>query len=155
MAKNQRASKMEIMRRISRARMSLLSGIPSERLVQIMSTEYEVTTRQARRYVRWAREEIQEILEQTATEHLAEHIALRRDVRFRAYQKDDFRMALESAKDEAKLLGLYPANRTEITGADGGDVRITSAKALTDEELAAAIAVELASRGGESEESED
>ena len=45
---------------------------------------------------------------------LAEHIAIRRDIRRRAQKAGDFQAELHAAKDEAKLLGLYPAD--EQTG---------------------------------------
>jgi hypothetical protein len=44
----------------------------------------------------------------------AEHIAIRRDIRRRAQKAGDFQAELLAAKDEAKLLGLYPAD--ELTG---------------------------------------
>jgi hypothetical protein len=33
-------------------------------------------------------------------------------------------MELAAAQDEAKLLGLYPAERQEITGKEGGPVEL-------------------------------
>ena len=45
---------------------------------------------------------------------MAEHISIRRDIRRRAQKANDLQAELLAAKDEAKLLGLYPTD--EQTG---------------------------------------
>ena len=50
----------------------------------------------------------------THEESFAEHVAFRQQVRKRAMSDEDWRAALDAAKDEAKLRDLYPIQRVEM-----------------------------------------
>lgn len=52
------------------------------------------------------------------------HQAQRRNLYAKAISAGDYRVALAAAQDEAKLQGLYPAGRVELTGEGGGPMRI-------------------------------
>ncbi len=111
--------------RVDAVRVLLLKGhedTPS--LVQGIADKFGVNTRQAYNYVAKAKKQIAEVGAIDSAYRLAEHIAVRRDIRRRARDGNDLRMELAAAQDEAKLLGLYPADRHEVTGTDGGPVVI-------------------------------
>ena len=100
--------------------MLLLKGQEdTPRLVQDIATKFGVNTRQAYNYVAKAKKQIVEIGEIDRAYRLAEQIAMRREIRRKAFDTNDLRTALAAAQDEAKLLGLYPADKHEVTGKDG------------------------------------
>ena len=49
-------------------------------------------------------------------------------------------------KDEAELMGLYPAKRTELSGTDGGPIQVETT-VLNDHEQRAAFIAIMAARG--------
>ena len=48
------------------------------------------------------------------TEHMNEHLALRRHLYSQAYRDLNWRLCLDILKDEAQLLGCYPAKVSEL-----------------------------------------
>jgi hypothetical protein len=53
---------------------------------------------------------------------LRRHLAQRRNLYAKAVSQGDVKAALAAARDEAELLGLYPARKTELTGKNGAPV---------------------------------
>jgi hypothetical protein len=106
-----------------------------------------VSDRQLWRYVAQADEMLKESLERDREKLLNRHHAQRRALLARALEVSDLRTALAVVKDEAELLGLYPARRHELTGRDGGPLRSENTVELTDEQRYAGIA-NLAARLG-------
>lgn len=120
MAGNNRADAHTAETRVDAVRVLLLKGhedTPS--LVQGIADKFGVNTRQAYNYVAKAKKQIVEIGEIDRAYRLAEQIAMRREIRRKAFDTNDLRTALAAAQDEAKLLGLYPADKHEVTGKDG------------------------------------
>jgi transposase-like protein len=106
--------------RVDAVRVLLLKGQEdTPRLVQEIANQFGVNTRQAYNYVAKAKKQIVEIGEIDRAYRLAEQIAMRREIRRKAFDTNDLRTALAAAQDEAKLLGLYPADKHEVTGKDG------------------------------------
>lgn len=68
----------------------------------------------ADRYLEVARKRLEVYLREKRETLFAEHIAVRRSLRERAVKAKDLRLELEVVRDEAKLLGLYPADRIEM-----------------------------------------
>jgi hypothetical protein len=127
MAGNGKVDSFTVETRVDAVRVLLLKGQEdTPRLVQDIATQFGVNTRQAYNYVAKAKKQIAEIGEIDRAYRLAEQLAVRRDIRRRANAKGDYRAELLAAQDEAKLLGLYPADRhsMELTGSDGGDIKI-------------------------------
>jgi len=125
MAGNNRADAHTAETRVDAVRVLLLKGhedTPS--LVQGIAERFGVNTRQAYNYVAKAKKQIENVGAIDRAYRLAEHIAVRRDIRRRARDAEDLRMELAAAQDEAKLLGLYPADKhsMELTGEGGGPV---------------------------------
>lgn len=115
--------------RVDAVRLLLLKGQEdTPRLVQDIASKFGVNTRQAYNYIAKAKKQIENVGAIDRAYRFAEHIALRRDIRRRARDDGDLRMELAAAQDEAKLLGLYPAERQEISGKDGGPVVMTFTK---------------------------
>lgn len=111
--------------RVDAVRLLLLKGQEdTPRLVQDIAGKFGVNTRQAYNYIAKAKKQIEDVGAIDRAYRTAEHIALRRDIRRRARDDGDLRMELAAAQDEAKLLGLYPAERQEITGKEGGPVEL-------------------------------
>jgi hypothetical protein len=109
-----KANKLEYAQRVESVRQLILSGNDTPRVLQGIAEKWGVNNRQAWNYVRDARTNILAISAEARPYMLAEHIAHRRDMRRRAQKVGDFQAELLAAKDEAKLLGLYPAD--EQTG---------------------------------------
>jgi hypothetical protein len=54
------------------------------------------------------------------------HLAQRRNLYAKALLAGDVRTALACKRDEAELLGLYPAKRAEVTGKGGGAIQTSN-----------------------------
>jgi hypothetical protein len=81
-----------------------------------------VSDTQLWRYIREADALCKEHFDAKAEHLLNRHLLQRRTLYAHAMGAGDFRTALAVLQDEAKLEGLYPATRTELTGKDGGTV---------------------------------
>ena len=123
-----RATKQQLDERTEAARLLLLKGHDSAVIAKDFAIVFGISERQARNYLAKAREQIRSVIEEDRVYRLAEHIAVRRDLRRRALTKGKLRDALAAAKDEARLLDLYPPARLAV------DVR-----ELSDEDLDAII----------------
>jgi hypothetical protein len=109
-----KAHKLEYAQRVESVRQLILSGSDTAPILQAVTAKWAVSTRQAWNYMRDARANILAISAEARPYLLAEHLAHRRDMRRRAQKAGDLQAELLAAKDEAKLLGLYPAD--EQTG---------------------------------------
>jgi hypothetical protein len=78
-----------------------------------------VSDTQLWRYVRAADALVQERFDAKAGHLLARHLLQRHTLYAHALGAGDFRTALAVLQDEAKLEGLYPAAKTELTGRGG------------------------------------
>jgi hypothetical protein len=80
---------------------------------------WNVSDSQLWRYIAAADRLVQERFDARAGHLLARHLLQRRTLYAHALGAGDFRTALAVLQDEAKLEGLYPATRTELTGGGG------------------------------------
>ena len=110
--------------RVEAAKLMLLSGLSRAQIVQNLTKRYDVKDRTIDNYLAEAREVLQAELETIRPYALAEHIAHRRGLRAQLRHNKDYMGELKAAQDEAKLLGLY-VDRTEITGENGGAIRVS------------------------------
>jgi hypothetical protein len=139
-----KASRVETEARIEAVRKMLLSGTARWAVVADIAAQFNVKERQARNYILEAEQRIRRISEVERAYVYAEHIAIRRELRRRALDGGDLRAALDSAKDEAKLLDLYPAEKH--------DVRVEDVDAAIERELARLAAARQAEDAGAPEE---
>lgn len=109
-----KADKSEHDKRLETVRQLILSGVNSERIVQTVTAQWSIKTRQGWNYIRQARVLIQAITVEARPYLVAEHIAVRRSIRERARQAKDLRAELAASQDEAKLMGLYPPAQVEV-----------------------------------------
>lgn len=113
--RGKRATRTERDNRLSHICALILLGWRSTHITRFASAEWSLSIRQCELYVSEARRQMEHELKSLHEWTLAEHVALRRDMRRRAAKSGDLRMELEAARDEAKLLGLYPATQVGIS----------------------------------------
>lgn len=106
-----KASKAIVEQRIELIYRLILDGWESTAICQNTSIKgWGVDNRTVYRYIRRARNRMKKELAKYRKVALEEHIAARRKLRREA---SDGRLALEVLRDEAKLLGLYAAEKVE------------------------------------------
>ena len=131
----------ELNLRIEEVKQALLSGMPRYAIVENVKKKYGVSISTGDNYIAKARKALDNDLKKARPYMLAEHIAHRRDLRTRFRKANDLHGELKAAQDEAKILGLYPAIRTELTGLAGKAVAIRDeTNDLSDEEIDRRIA---------------
>lgn len=128
-----KADKLTKERRVEAVYRLILEGWTPEQ-IRSNTAEWGLGPSQVRRYMREARQRFETVTALTRAELLAEHIAARRQMRREAKNTRD---KLAVLKDEAELLGLYPAKGIALQGADGGPVafRDDTLAGLSDDEL--------------------
>jgi hypothetical protein len=107
-----------------------------------------LTPKAIRRYIDAAERTIAEMVEDDLDKIMARHLAQRRGLFQKAVSQGDIRAALAVLQDEAHLLGIYPAKRTEVTGANGGPISlavlVAAVQQAEQEKLAAPPPIEIA-----------
>jgi len=103
----------------------IIHGVAHRRIVPNIAETWGIEHRQARNYVRAARRQISALAEQKRKTMLADMIVRHDDLREKGYAGGDHRLVLDVDKEDAKLLGLYPAEKHEhdITGIDNAIAR--------------------------------
>jgi hypothetical protein len=86
---------------------------------------WNVSDSQLWRYIQASDKLTKERFDARAEHLLNRHLLQRRTLYAHALGAGDHRTALSVLQDEAKLEGLYPATRSELTGQRGGPVRLT------------------------------
>jgi hypothetical protein len=99
--------------------------------------KWDVGERQIRNYIAQGDEILEQTLEKDRQRLLNRHLAQRQTLYAHAFAAADYATAKAILKDEAELLNLYPAKRTELTGANGGPLQ--TEVVMTDAELTNAI----------------
>jgi hypothetical protein len=123
-------------RRIEEVKQALISAARRYSIVQNFTVRYGISVRTVDGYIAKAKAALDAEFEANRPYLMAEHIAHRRDLRQRMRQSGDLYGELRVAQDEAKLEGLYPATKTEISGKDGGAIVYRDeTKELSDDEL--------------------
>ncbi len=111
--KKSRASAAERVARVSQVLAWVLEGLRGGEIVARAAETWGIRERQTRKYIASAREQIVARADLENKNALAEHLVWRANLRRKAEQGEDLALALEIAKDEAKLRGLYPKDKTE------------------------------------------
>jgi hypothetical protein len=113
---------------------------------------WNVSNSQLWRYIQAADRRVKQRFDARAEHLLARHLLQRRQLYAHAMGAGDFRTALAVVQDEAKLEGLYPAAKTELTGRDGGPLQWSPAlMEMSDDELAVLARLAERSRQAPSE----
>ena len=83
-------------------------------ILQFVAQNWGLRNRQAYNYIRLAREEWQKYFAKLKTDGMSYHAAQLRDLKDTAYDKEDYRLVFDIAKEEAKLMGIYPAEKHKM-----------------------------------------
>jgi hypothetical protein len=143
-----KSTKLETQQRVEEVLRIRLMGAELWDIRQHASEQgWGVSDRQLYRYVAAADKLLAQSLERDREKLLNRHHAQRRALLARALEVSDLRTALAVVKDEAELLGLYPARRHELTGKDGGPLQSDSNVVLSDEQRDQAVAAVYARLG--------
>ena len=110
----EKSDQIEIMKRIYEVSL-LLTRKPTSYIVQYAAEKWKVGERQAREYIKEARKEWKKYFEKLKGDGMAYHIAQMRDLKDKAFIEKDTRLVLDISKEEAKLMGIYPAEKHEET----------------------------------------
>jgi hypothetical protein len=86
------------------------------------------------RYIGMADEQLKVYSLSSRKKLLRRHLGQRRNLYAKAVSAGDYRTALAAVQDEAKLLGLYPPAKHELTGKGGKDL-FPAPKVLTREQF--------------------
>jgi len=113
MAKRE-ADKVEYQKRIYAVSL-LLRRKPINYIIQFITEKWNIEDRQARNYVRLARKEWKKYFEKLKGDGIAYHVTQNRDLKDKAMTDGDYKLAFDIAKEEAKLMGVYPAEKHEET----------------------------------------
>jgi len=108
----------------------LLRRKPIKFIVEYVTKEWNIEKSQAYKYIKEARKEWQKYFEKLKGDGIAYHIAQIRDLKDQAYSRKvvigtvdnkqvinvpDLGLVLDITKEEAKLMGIYPAEKHEET----------------------------------------
>ena len=116
-----KASKVDILRRISAVKRMMLQCKERAEIVQFASENWLVTERQAYTYMVRARREIQAELSRRDNISLTWHIKARQNIINHSMENNEPRVALAAMRDIAELQGLY-VQKHEHTGKDGAPI---------------------------------
>ena len=114
MNKENRVDSIEKEKRIYQISL-LLRRKPMSFIVEFMRQNWGLEKAQAYRYIASARKEWQKYYANIKSSGIGYHIAQVRDLKDKAFANEDIRLALDITKEEAKLMGIYPAEKHEIT----------------------------------------
>lgn len=96
----------------------LLSGLsPKEicqEICQNMSLEWNVSERQVNRYIRRCYDLWHKDFEKRRKRNLDYQLAKRTDLYKKSYDEKDWKVCLEIAKDEAKIMDIYPTEKYKV-----------------------------------------
>ena len=108
----------------------LLKRKPVKYILQYISETWKVDERQARNYIRQAKAEWKKYFSQVKKCGMAYHVNQLREIKDQAYDRSvvvgrgdnkmvvevpDLNLVLDITKEEAKLMGIYPAEKHEET----------------------------------------
>jgi len=92
----------------------IIEGSASAKILDFCMREWQITKAQAYTYYNRARALMEIENKATREQLLIEHRLHRRNLRERAKKVGDLRTELDAGKDEAKLSGLYPGDKTAM-----------------------------------------
>ena len=83
-------------------------------ILQFVAQNWGLRKRQAYNYIRLAREEWKKYFAKLKIDGMSYHVAQLRDLKDNAHDKEDYRLIFDIAKEEAKLMGIYPAEGHKV-----------------------------------------
>jgi hypothetical protein len=119
-----KATKAQIEQRVRVVYELLLSDAPYSDIVRYCASNWGVKSRMTDNYIKKANTLIIEEAARMRENTLEKHLAQRALIRNKALKAGDPRLAFDILKDESKLLDLYPSAKHEVTGAEGGPLKV-------------------------------
>lgn len=123
-----KSDQFEIEKRIHEISL-LLKRKPVSWIVHKCSEKWDISERQVRKYIKKARNEWKKYFEKLQGDGIGYHISQMKELKDQAYDKKivigkgenkqvinvpDLQLILDISKEEAKLMGIYPAEKKEI-----------------------------------------
>jgi len=105
---------MELNRRILAVSKMLLSGKPNKVIFRYASQNWNITSRQTQSYIKASFALWYDEFKVKHKANVSYHLAKRADLYFQAYKQKDWQTCLSIAKDEAKILDVYPSEKQEL-----------------------------------------
>ena len=105
-------SQVEMEKRVYQVSL-LLRRKPTSFIIEYMIQNWKIERAQAYRYIKLARKEWQKYFEKLKGDGIAYHVTQNRDLKDKAMTDGDYKLAFDIARDEAKLMGVYPAEKHE------------------------------------------
>jgi len=118
-------SQVEMEKRVYQVSL-LLRRKPTSFIIEYMIKTWGIERAQAYRYIKLARKEWQKYFEKLKGDGIAYHVTQNRDLKDKAMTDGDYKLAFDIAKEEAKLMGVYPAEKKDIKVE--GELKLTNAK---------------------------
>lgn len=91
----------------------LLRRKPMSFIIEFIRKEWGIERAQAYNYIKTARNEWKKYFAKIKRDGISYHIAQIRDLKDKAFTESDTRLVLDITKEEAKLMGIYPAEKHE------------------------------------------
>jgi hypothetical protein len=138
-----RSTKAELLQRVEQVFKMRLGGAEFADIREYATApaqSWNVSDSQLWRYIAAADKLVKERFDAEAEHLLARHLLQRRQLYAHAMGAGDFGTALRVVQDEAKLEGLYPAEKHEHTGKDGGTVVLHVVEEIVGRPAPAALA---------------
>ena len=105
-------SQVEMEKRVYQVSL-LLRRKPTSFIIEYMIQNWKIERAQAYRYIKLARKEWQKYFEKLKGDGIAYHVTQNRDLKDKAMTDGDYKLAFDIAREEAKLMGVYPAEKHE------------------------------------------
>jgi len=126
------SNKIEMEKRILEVSKMLLSGLSTKEICYNAILKWDISESQIKRYIRRCYTLWHQDFRKKRKAGLDYHLAKRRDLYKKAYDKKDWKTCLEIAKDEAKIMDIYPTEKikhdVEFTYAEWMKAMITKEK---------------------------
>ena len=110
-----KSTKAETLQRVRAVYELLMADTPRPDIIQYAIKNWEVSSFQTDKYIFAANKLISTEAKRLQTNSFEQHLSKRAALRYKALKDGDKRLAFEILRDEAKLLGLYPEKKVEIT----------------------------------------
>jgi len=108
------SDKREVNNRIAIISNQLLSELTNQEILHNASQNWGISDRQTQTYIKRCYDLWHKDFEKKRKRNLDYHLAKRADLYKQAYNKKQWNICLEIIRDEAKLMGIYPAEKHDI-----------------------------------------
>jgi hypothetical protein len=112
---NTRSDDATVHERTDQVYQLIIQGWRSSAIVRHCSDSWGITERQVQDYIKYARADIRKRATEIQKNGLKDMLNRHDDLRSRAYKINDLRLVIEIDREDAKLLGIYSPDKTDLT----------------------------------------